>query len=54
MAADWEIAAHSAYDMFSKYKNLIVNLIFPTPVFRSGIFFLIASFPDHCPLVPFH
>ena len=29
MAAYWEIAAHSAYDMFSKYKYLIIDLIFP-------------------------
>ena len=29
MAAYWEIAAHSAYDMFSKYKYLIANLVFP-------------------------
>ena len=27
MATYWEIAAHSAYDMFSKYKYLIVNLV---------------------------
>ena len=32
MAAYWEIAAHSAYDVFDKYKYLIVNLIFPTSV----------------------
>ena len=25
MTAYWEIAAHSAYDMFSKYKYLIAN-----------------------------
>ena len=42
MAAYWEVAAHSAYDMLSKYKYLIVNL-----VFWSGNFF-----PDHCLLVP--
>ena len=29
MAAYWEIAAHSAYEMCSKYKYLIVNLVFP-------------------------
>ena len=29
MVAYWELAAHSAYDMFSKYKYLIVNLFFP-------------------------
>ena len=28
VAAYWEIAAHSAYYMFPKYKNLIVNLVF--------------------------
>ena len=32
MAAYWKIAAHSTYDMFSKYKYLIVNLFFPTAV----------------------
>ena len=42
MTAYLEIAAHSAYDMFSKYKYLIVNLVFPTSVFWSGTFFLIA------------
>ena len=35
MAAYSEIAAHSAYDMFSKY--LIVNLVFPASVFGVGI-----------------
>ena len=25
----WEIAAHSAYDMFPKYKYLIIDLVFP-------------------------
>ena len=34
-----KIAAHSAYDMFSWYKYLIVNLVFPTSVFGVGIFF---------------
>ena len=48
MAAYWQIAAHSAYDMFYKYKYLIVNLVFPP-----GNFFLIALFPDRCLLVPF-
>ena len=43
MVAYWEIAAHSAYDMFSKYKYLIVNLVFPTWVFGVGFFFLIIS-----------
>ena len=35
----WEIAAHSAYDIFSKYKYLIVNLVFPTSVFGVGFLF---------------
>ena len=39
MAAYWEIATHSAYDMFSKYKYLIRNLFFPTSVFGVGISF---------------
>ena len=42
-----KIAAHSAYYMFSKNKYLIVYF-FPLRIFRSGIFFLIAPFPDHC------
>ena len=32
-----KIAAHSAYDMFSKHKYPIVNLVFPTSVFGVGI-----------------
>ena len=35
-----KIAAHSAYDMFSWYKYLIVNLVFPTSAFWSGNLFL--------------
>ena len=54
MAAYWEIAAHSAYDMFSKFKYLFVNLFLSTFGFGSENFFLIAPFPDHCLLVPFH
>ena len=56
MAAYLETAAHSAYDMFSKYKYLIVNLLFLTSVFAfwNENFFLIAPFPDHCLLVPFY
>ena len=34
-----KIAAHSAYEMFSWYKYLIVSLVFPTSVFGVGIFF---------------
>ena len=44
------MTAHSAYDMF--YKYLIVNLVFSHLGFWSGIFILIAIFPDHCLLVP--
>ena len=54
MAAYWEIVAQLAYNMFSKYKYLIVNLVFPTSVFGVGNFFLIAPFPDHCLLVPLY
>ena len=46
MAAYWEKAAHSANDMFFKYKYLIVNLGFAHLGFWSGDFFLITSFPD--------
>ena len=33
VAAYWEIAAHSAYNIFSKYKYLIVYFVFPTSGF---------------------
>ena len=43
MATYWEIlgAAHSAYEMFSWYKYLVVNLVsfFPISDFGVGIFF---------------
>ena len=41
-----KIIAHSAYEMFSWYKYLIVNLVFSHLGFWSGNLFLIASFPD--------
>ena len=53
-------AAYSAYDMFSWYKYLIVNLFFFFVLFFSylgfwsGNVFLIAPFPDRCLLVHFH
>ena len=53
MATYWEIAAHSAYDMFLWYKYLIVSLVFSHLGFWSGNLFLIAPFPDLCLLVPF-
>ena len=49
-----KIAAHSAYDMFSWYKYLIVSLVFPHLGFWSGNLFLIAPFPGLCLLVPFY
>ena len=33
-----KIAAHSAYEMCSWYKYLIVSLVFPTSSFGVGIF----------------
>ena len=55
VAAYWAIAAHSAYDMFSQYKYIIVNLVFFLPRFCWGRkFFLIGPFPDHCQLVPYY
>ena len=48
------IAAHSAYDMFSKYKYQMVKLSFYYLGFWSENFFLIAPFPDHCLLVPLY
>ena len=47
-----KIAAHSAYDIFSWYKFLIVNLVFSHLGFWSANLFLIATFPDLCLLVP--
>ena len=49
-----KIAAHSAYEMFSWYKYLIVSLVFSHLGFWSGNLFLIAPFPDLCLLVPFN
>ena len=48
-----KIAAHSAYDMFSWYKYLMVSLVFSHLGFWSGNLFLVAPFPDLCLLVPF-
>ena len=49
-----EIAAHSAYEMFSWYKYLIVSLVFSHLGFWSGSLFLIAPFPDLCLRVLFY
>ena len=48
-----KITAHSAYEMFSWYKYLIVSLVFSHLGFWSGNLFLIAPFPDLCLPVPF-
>ena len=48
-----KIAAHSAYEMFSWYKCLVVKLVFSHLGFWSGSLFLIAPFPDLCLLVLF-
>ena len=52
MATYWEIAAHSAYDMCSWYKYLVVYLVFIffSPRFLEWEFnlILIAPFPDRC------
>ena len=49
-----KIAAHSAYEMFSWYKYLIVSLVFSHLGFWSGSLFLIAPLPDLCLLVFFN
>ena len=46
-----KIDAHSAYEMFSWYKCVIVSLVFSHLGFWSGNLFLIAPFPDLCLLV---
>ena len=47
------MAAHSACEVFSWYKYLIVSLVFSHLGFWSGSLFLIAPFPDLCLLVLF-
>ena len=47
------MTAHLAYDIFSWYKYLIVNLVLFHLGFWSGNLFLIAPFPDLCLRVPF-
>ena len=49
-----KIAAHSAYEVFSWYKCLVVSLVFSHLGFWSGSLFLIAPFPDLCLLVLFY
>ena len=53
--AEWppigKMATHSAYNMFSWYKYLIVILVFSHHGFWSRNCFLIAPFPDRCLLL---
>ena len=53
MGAYLEIAAHSAYDMFSEYKYLIVNLVFSHLGFWSGNFSLFAPSAEPLQAFPF-
>ena len=48
-----EIVAHSAYDMFSWYKYLIVNLVFSPPRFLEWESFSDCAFFNLCLLIPF-
>ena len=48
MAAFWKIAAHLAYNMFSQYQYLIVDLFFPPRRVEWDFFFLIAPLHAHC------
>ena len=50
MTTYWEIAAHSAYEIVSWYKYLIVILcfFFSSRFLEWESFFLISPFPDRC------
>ena len=48
-----KIAAHSAYEMFSWYKYLIVSLVFFPPRFLVWESFSDCAFSCSCLLVPF-
>ena len=54
MATYWENSCSLGLRYVSWYKYLIVSLVFSHLGFWSGNLFLIAPFPDLCPLVPFH
>ena len=47
MAAYLELAAHLAYDLFSLYKYLVVNLVLSPPRFLEWKFLSDCTFPDH-------
>ena len=51
MAAYWEIAVHSAYEMFSLYKFLSVILVFSHPRFMGWEF--LSDCTNHCLFVHF-
>ena len=54
MATYWKVAAHLAYEVFSWYKYLIVNIVFSPPRFlECESLSDCASFSDLCLLVPF-
>ena len=53
MVAYWELAAHSAYDMFSYLEYPTAHLVFPTSVFGVEIYFSVIA-PFHVHFVPFH
>ena len=52
MAAYWEMAAHSAYNMFSLVQPCNCQFSFFPLRFFELEFLLIAPFPDHCLLGP--
>ena len=53
MATYWENSCSFGLRYVSRYKYLIVSLVFSHLGFWSGNLFLIAPFPDLCLLVPF-
>ena len=54
MATYWENSCSFGLRYVPWYKYLIVSLVLSHLGFWSGNLFLIAPFPDLCPLVPFH
>ena len=53
MATYWENSCSFGLRYVSRYKYLVVGLVFSRLGFWSGNLFLIAPFPDLCLLVPF-
>ena len=54
MATYWENSCSFGLRYVSRYKCLIVSLVFSHLGFWSGNLFLIAPFPDLCLLVPLY